>query len=123
MIDIRISVQPSYLPDQSHPEQQTYVFAYQITLTNRSPVVAQLLRRSWRITDGTGQVQEVHGDGVVGMQPRLEASGGTFQYSSHAILSTPIGWMEGFYEFTDTTGSIHQVPIARFTLVVPGILN
>ncbi len=123
MIDIRIAVQPSYLAEQSQPEQQSYVFAYQITITNRGSVGAQLLRRSWRITDGSGQVQEVHGEGVVGMQPSLEDRGGTFQYSSHAVLTTPIGWMEGFYEFVDTDGIIHQVPIPRFTLVVPGTLN
>ena len=45
----------------------------------------QLLTRHWIITDGTGQVEEVKGPGVVGKQPTL-APGESFDYTSGCPL-------------------------------------
>ena len=56
-IDIR--VETSYLPEQSLPESERFVFAYTITLTNRGRDAAKLMSRYWLITDGNGRTQEV----------------------------------------------------------------
>src|SRR5690606_33721321 len=95
--NIRVSVETSYVPDQSDPGGQRYVFAYTITILNEGAEPAKLLRRHWIITDANGKVQEVRGDGVVGEQPHL-APGQGFRYSSGAILETPVGTMQGSYQ-------------------------
>ena len=57
-------VQSQYLPDQSSPIDDRFVFAYTITIRNEGTVPAKLLTRHWVITDANGKVQEVAGEGV-----------------------------------------------------------
>src|SRR5688572_29723062 len=93
---IKIVVIPTYLPDQSDPEEHHYVWAYTIQLENLGEEKVQLLNRYWRITDGSGGVQEVRGPGVVGEQPVLEG-GDSYQYTSGVALKTSSGIMVGHY--------------------------
>ena len=87
---IDVSASPKYLPDQSQPDRDRYVFAYTITIFNAGTVAARLLTRHWIITDANDKVQEVRGEGVVGQQPYL-APGMSFEYTSGAIIETPVG--------------------------------
>ncbi len=119
---IRVSVDTSYLPEQSDPGSARYVFSYTITIQNQGSEPAKLLRRHWIITDANGKVQEVRGDGVVGEQPHL-APGQGFRYSSGAILETPVGTMQGSYQMVTDQGDNFDAPIAPFRLAMPGILN
>jgi ApaG protein len=119
---ILVSVETSFIPDQSDPGSQRYVFAYTITIRNEGSEAARLLRRHWLITDANGKVQEVRGDGVVGEQPHLEPGQG-FRYSSGAILETPVGTMEGSYQMVTDAGHSFDAPIAAFRLAMPGILH
>jgi ApaG protein len=119
---IRVSVETSFIPDQSDPGSQRYVFAYTITILNEGTEAARLLRRHWLITDANGKVQEVRGDGVVGEQPHL-APGQGFRYSSGAILETPVGTMQGSYQMVADGGARFDAPIAPFRLAVPGVLH
>jgi ApaG protein len=119
-IDIR--VETSYVADQSEPEQERYVFSYTITILNQGEVTAKLLDRHWVITDANGKVQEVRGDGVVGHQPELEPGQG-FQYTSGAVLETPIGSMRGEYGMVDGDGEAFVAPIPAFTLSAPRVLH
>ena len=120
--EIMIRVATSYIDDQSEPDVDRYVFSYTITIENRSDVTTQLLRRHWIITDANGKVQEVSGDGVVGEQPKLRP-GGTFRYSSGAIIETPVGSMQGSYQMHTEDGAAFDAPIPPFTLAVPGIIH
>ena len=120
--DIRIQVATSYVDDQSEPESDRYVFAYTIRITNNGEVAARLMSRHWVITDANGKVQEVNGDGVVGEQPHLDP-GEEFEYSSGAVLETPVGAMQGLYRMEADSGFKFDAPIAPFTLAVPGMLN
>ena len=119
---IRVDVQTSYVPEQSDPGSQRYVFSYTITILNEGSEPARLLRRHWLITDANGKVQEVRGDGVVGEQPHLQPGQG-FRYSSGAILETPVGTMQGSYQMQTDTGAHFDAPIAPFRLAMPGILH
>jgi ApaG protein len=119
---IRVSVETSYLPEQSDPGGERYVFSYTITIQNDGSEPAKLLRRHWIITDANGKVQEVRGDGVVGEQPHL-APGQGFRYSSGAILETPVGTMQGSYQMVTDEGDNFDAPIAPFRLAMPGILH
>ena len=115
---IRVRVQSHYLPDQSSPRDDRYVFAYTITISNEGPRTAQLRTRHWIITDGRGTIEEVRGDGVVGEQPRL-SPGQSFQYTSGCVLTTPVGTMHGTYRMWRDDGSYFDAEIAPFSLAMP----
>lgn len=120
--EINVEVVTDYIDDQSEPDVDRYVFAYTITISNRGEIPAQLLSRHWVITDANGKVQEVSGDGVVGVQPRLNP-GEKFSYSSGAVLETPVGAMQGSYRMEAENGTSFDAPIPPFTLAVPGVLH
>jgi ApaG protein len=119
---IGIEVDTRFLPEQSDPENKRYVFAYTITIRNCASVPAKLLTRHWIITDASGQVQEVRGDGVVGEQPYLRP-GDSFRYTSGAVLETPVGTMQGSYQMIGDDGRRFEAPIPVFRLSVPNVLN
>ena len=116
--DIKITVVPQYLADQSDPEERHYVWAYTIQLENLGTETVQLLNRYWHITDAHGGVQEVRGAGVVGEQPLLQP-GDTYQYTSGAALKTPSGIMFGNYEMQTDDGESFNVDIPAFSLDSP----
>ena len=120
--NIHISIDTEYLSSQSDPDDDRYVFSYTITITNHTASNIQLLHRHWLITDANGETTEVHGEGVVGKQPQFKP-GSKFTYSSGSILKTPIGTMQGFYEFKDENGSLFKAEIPVFRLAIPNILN
>jgi ApaG protein len=116
---IDVSVRSAYLADQSDPNQSRFAFAYTVTIRNRGRMTAQLLTRRWTITDGNERVQVVEGDGVVGQQPVLQP-GGSFQYTSGALLETPVGTMHGVYRMRAEDGHPFEAEIPAFLLSVPG---
>lgn len=115
---ISVSVEPTYLEDQSSPEEGRFVWAYQIKIENHGDRVVQLLNRHWQITDGNGRMQEVKGPGVVGEQPVLEP-GESFEYASGCPLTTPSGFMHGTYEMAYEDGERIEVVIPMFSLDSP----
>lgn len=116
---IKVIAIPTYLPDQSDPAGNHYVWAYTIQLTNLGGRSVQLLDRHWRITNVLGQMQEVRGAGVVGQQPVIPPEG-QFQYSSGAALTTPSGLMAGSYGMVDTdSGERFAIDIPAFSLDSP----
>tara|TARA_B110000046_G_C12966276_1_gene386888 strand:+ start:1018 stop:1398 length:381 start_codon:yes stop_codon:yes gene_type:complete len=119
---IRISAETQYMNEQSFPEQERYVFAYTMTITNTGNIAATLLRRHWLITDANCNVQEVRGDGVIGEQPHLKP-GESFEYTSAAILETPVGCMEGKYEMLAEDGIDFVASIPIFKLSTPNALH
>ncbi len=118
----QVEVETRYLPDQSDPAQNRYVFAYTITIVNQGSVAAKLLTRHWIITDAEGKVQEVRGEGVVGEQPYLKPGDG-FRYTSGTILETPIGSMQGSYQMIADDGTEFDAEIPPFNLAVPNTLH
>ncbi len=115
---IRVTVNPIYLDDQSTPEDDHYVWAYQVEIENLGADVVQLLSRYWRITDSQGRVQEVRGVGVVGEQPVL-SPGESFNYTSGTPLPTPSGIMSGTYAMERGSGERFEVEIPAFSLDSP----
>ena len=119
---IKVVVQTRHLSDHPASDENKFAFAYQITITNHSDTQVQLISRYWLITDGTGKKSEVQGEGVVGKQPQL-APGEEFQYTSGAILDTPMGTMEGYYDMQVQGGETLRVPIEVFRLAVPNTIH
>jgi ApaG protein len=119
---VTVEVETHYLEEESYPAEERYVFAYTITIRNNSDTPTKLLTRHWVITDGNGQVQEVHGEGVVGEQPHI-GPGDTFRYTSGTVLDTPIGTMEGSYQMLNDNGAYFDATIPLFTLSQPHSLH
>lgn len=119
---INVEVTPAYIEEQSSPEQGHYVFSYTVTITNDGSVPARLLTRHWVITDATGEIQEVKGDGVVGEQPYLKPGEG-FQYTSGTMMKTPSGTMAGSYQMIADDGYHFDANIPEFYLLAPGTLH
>lgn len=119
---IIVHTRAEYLPEESDPSQDRYAFAYHIRIQNVGSAPAQLLARRWIIAEGTGRVREVRGDGVVGQQPRLEP-GETFEYTSGAVLESPVGSMHGAYLMVDQHGQRFDAEIPEFALSMPRTLH
>lgn len=115
---IKVTVLPSYLEDQSHPENGRYVWAYTIQVENGGAETVQLINRYWQITDAQGHVQEVRGPGVVGEQPVL-GPGQAFRYTSGTALHTPSGIMVGEYEMELSNGERFAIDVPAFSLDSP----
>src|ERR1700756_3712360 len=115
---IKVTVEPSYLEDQSSPAENHYVWAYHVRIENCGRETVQLRRRHWRITDNRGQKQGVRGPGGVGEQPVL-APGESFEYTSGTPLPTPSGIMVGTYEMETRGGESFSVRIPAFSLDSP----
>lgn len=120
--EIAVTAIPQYIAEQSDPANDSYVFAYAITIENVGTVPAQLISRHWIITDGSGEVQEVRGLGVVGRQPLLQP-GEKFEYTSGCQLDTPVGTMRGSYQMTAVDGKQFEAQVPEFTLAVPRVLH
>jgi ApaG protein len=120
----RIDIQPvaQFIPDQSDPDENRYLFVYTITITNNGEVPAQLVSRHWIITDAHEEIQEVRGLGVVGKQPLLKP-GESFQYTSGSSLTTPVGTMKGTYQMVADDGTHFDAEIPEFTLAMPRVLH
>ncbi len=119
---IRVSVQATYVAEQSAPRSKRYVFAYTVKIANEGGAPAQLRSRHWIITDGAGKVEEVRGPGVVGQQPTLRP-GEHFEYTSGCVLQTPRGEMRGTYQMHRPDGTTFDATIAPFELLLPYSLN
>jgi len=117
---ITITVVPTYLDDQSSPDESHYVWKYHVRIENNGDDTVQLRTRYWRITDSMGRVQEVRGPGVVGEQPVLKP-GKSFEYTSGTPLSTPSGTMVGTYAMQMTDGTTMDIAIPAFSLHTPEV--
>jgi len=120
--NITVEVETDYIEGQSEPDNERYVFSYTITIRNEGGAPAQLLSRHWLITDANGNVQEVKGEGVVGEQPHLKPGEG-FQYTSGAMITTPVGSMQGTYQMVTDQGDEFDTEIPAFTLAIPRTLH
>ncbi|PJB70509.1 MAG: Co2+/Mg2+ efflux protein ApaG [Alphaproteobacteria bacterium CG_4_9_14_3_um_filter_47_13] len=115
---ITVTVEPTYLADQSEPADSHYIWAYHITIENSSSNAIYLRSRYWKITDSNGITQEIKGDGVIGEQPMLKP-GERFEYTSGAPLPTPGGIMVGAYHMQNSNGEAFTVDIPAFSLDSP----
>lgn len=120
--EVRISVIPEHLVENSDPANDVYAFSYTITIDNLSTMTVQLLERHWIILSGGVQIAEVVGPGVVGSQPVLEP-GQSFQYTSGAVIHDPIGSMHGSYTFKGADEKYFEVSIPKFDLLYPVLLH
>ena len=92
---VTVTVTPYFLEDQSSPQENHYVWAYQVNIKNISSTTVRLNHRNWLIIDANGKIINVQGDGVVGEFPMLKP-GESYEYTSGTPLKTSNGIMQGF---------------------------
>jgi ApaG protein len=120
---VKVTVETFYQPEYSRPSVNEYMFAYRITIENRSLHTVKLLNRHWYITDSATANREVEGEGVVGKQPVIEP-GSSHSYVSGCQLSSEIGRMAGTYTMERVIDRKKiTVSIPAFDLVAPFRLN
>lgn len=116
--NIRVSVTPQYMEEQSSPDESYFFWAYTVTISNDGEETVQLRSRVWHITDGNGRRQEVRGPGVVGQTPVI-APGESFSYTSGCPLETPSGIMIGSYQMSNARGELFDIAVPAFSLDSP----
>ncbi len=117
-----IQTQVNYLPEQSDEAGNRFVFSYPITTPNLGREPAKLISRHWVITDAHNHVQEVRGQGVVGLQPFLKPNQ-SFEFTGGTVLTTQVGTMSGSYQMQAEDGMQFEVEIPQFVLSVPRVLH
>jgi ApaG protein len=120
--NIEVRVKTRHLPEHLPTDSIQFAFAYHISIVNHSESRVQLINRYWQITDANGKSAEVQGAGVVGKQPIIDP-GETFEYTSGAVIDTPVGSMQGYYEMEHENGERFRVPIKAFRLAVPNVIH
>ena len=86
-------------------------------IENAGDAPVQLLARHWVISDDDGRVEDVTGDGVVGVQPVI-GPGQAYDYVSGCPLRTRSGSMVGHYTMLQH-GLRFEVAIPAFALEQP----
>ncbi len=117
-----ITTHTSYIPDQSDPDHEKFIWSYEITIENATEEIVQLLNRYWRITDLSGHVEEIRGHGVIGLQPLIKPEK-KFVYTSFCQLMTPQGTMEGHYEMQNLDEVHFNVSVPKFILSAPSSIT
>ena len=113
--NINIKVISHFVKSRSLPENFIFLFSYDVKIKNNGDSEVQLLSRYWHIQDGDGNVEEVRGPGVIGLQPLIKP-GMMFEYSSFCPLKTPLGIMSGSYQMKLKSEEIFDAPIPAFSL-------
>jgi ApaG protein len=115
---IEVTVEPNFLPERSSAEKHQFFWSYTVVITNSGDETVQLKTRHWVITDSSGHMQVVRGEGVVGEQPVL-GPGERFEYTSGVPLPTSSGFMEGRYQMITTAGERFEIDVPPFSLDSP----
>jgi ApaG protein len=120
--EILISIDTTYLHQESDPENNKFYFLYTVSITNKGNIGAKLLSRHWVIEDANGKVQNVKGEGVVGDQPYINP-GGEYQYTSGTFLETSLGTMKGSYQMINDSENYFDAEIPEFVLTIPRVIH
>ena len=116
---LRVTVdQVVYQPNVATPPDRPHCFAYFISIHNESELPVTIKGRKWVVTDESGDVIAVEGDGVVGQFPTI-APGEKFSYNSYHLLGAHSAAAEGSYIGMDSLGRKVLTRIPRFKMLVP----
>ena len=105
-------------PDVLTSPERPHCFAYYITIHNDGADQVTIRGRKWVVTEASGDVTAVEGDGVVGEFPTI-SSGEHFSYSSFHVIRSNRATAEGSYLGVNKKGTPVVLRIPPFELVVP----
>jgi ApaG protein len=107
-----------YQPDVPTPVDRPHCFVYFISIHNDTQIPVTIKGRKWVVTNASGDVTAVEGDGVVGQFPTIPP-GEKFSYNSFHLLDTATGRARGSYLGLDANGRRVIARIPPFELIVP----
>lgn len=120
---IKISVKTKYNGVSYRNNRLYYVFAYFITIENKSLDTVKLTNRFWKIFDSLNKTEIVNGEGVIGQTPILKPND-NYSYSSGCFLESNIGAMKGYYTMQNAENyKEFKVIIPTFQLATPTTSN
>ncbi len=120
---IKISVHTNFEGKRYQNLKMYHAFSYSITIENQCSDTVQLISRHWNIYDSLNNTEIVEGEGVIGKKPILHPNE-KYTYTSHCLLVSPIGSMNGFYNMINFSSSKNfEVQIPTFQLMVPAKFN
>lgn len=108
-----------YQPDAATPPDRPYCFVYFITIHNETNLPITIKGRKWVVTNSSGEITAVEGDGVVGQFPKI-APGDSFSYNSYHLLDSRRAVAMGSYLGVDGVGRKVLARIPKFEMTVPG---
>jgi ApaG protein len=106
-----------YQPELTAPAERPHPFAYHLSIHNGSEEPLTILGRKWIVTDQTGEVLVVEGEGVVGHKPHLDP-GQSFSYNSFHVIREPSVATGTFFGQTDMGRAI-LVRVPEFDMSPP----
>jgi ApaG protein len=107
----------AYMPTLDAPPDKPFPFVYFITIHNGSNESVTIRGRKWVVSDLSGEVVVVEGDGVVGKTPLIEP-GQSFSYNSYHVIATD-SVAEGAFIGLTEQGQPVIVRIPRFEMLSP----
>ncbi len=120
---IKISVKTKYNGTNYRNNKLYYIFAYYVTIENKSSETLQLTDRFWKIFDSLNNTEIVKGEGVVGQTPILEPND-NYTYNSGCFLKSTMGAMKGYYTMKNIENlEEFKVYIPTFQLPTPILSN
>ncbi|GAQ85920.1 ApaG domain [Klebsormidium nitens] len=111
---VRVSMYSTFIAQQQMHRIQQHIYQYHVTITNEGKEPVTLLSRTFKILDSEGNLQEVHGPGVLGQQPNIPPGESHSYASTAAIQAKGMGQMSGFYSMVTDSGHLLDVEIAPF---------
>ena len=105
------------MPDLEAPTDRPHPFVYFVTITNNSNEPVTIRGRKWVLTQESGEVTIVEGDGVVGQFPKLEV-GADFSYNSYHVIGADCTADGAFFGATEDGRAVYA-KIPQFDLSVP----
>lgn len=108
-----------YNPSADAPADRPHCFIYFITIHNETDQPVTIKGRKWVVTNDSGEVMALEGEGVVGETPTIPP-GDSFSYNSFHLLGTKSAVAEGSYVGLDALGRKVLTRIPKFRMVVPG---
>jgi ApaG protein len=121
-LQIVITVDTQFIPENSMVEFNKYFFAYTITIRNQGIQSVQLISRHWVIQNANNETFEVRGQGVIGEQPIIKP-GDSYSYTSGTEIDTPVGSMYGTYQMITEDARSFDAKIPKFELNMPRTLH
>jgi len=107
-----------FQPQAPTPVDRPYCFVYFITIHNDTDEAVTIRGRKWVVTNSSGEITAVEGEGVVGQTPEIPP-GGSFSYNSFHLLDTPSAIAQGSYIGMDANGRRVLTRIPKFEMAVP----
>jgi len=104
---------------RTNGDQTIYQFYYTIMFNNTTSSPVRLIERTMMFAEDldSERLDMVNGLGVLGVQPQLDTKHPTHRYSSWTTMSSPHGWLGGYFTFVNLESpELLHIPIPTIPL-------